>query len=356
MKLGTHIATLRKLKGITQEQLATAVGVSAPAVSKWETDTSCPDISLLCPIARALGTNVDKLLQFEEVLSKEEITKKLNEIVETARSEKIEIAESMLNNLLHTYPSDCELKYNAYMTITVFAILCPMKAREKKQKWTEKQKQLLEEIRLDGASSYWEKAVSALATIAVQDDKLEKAEQLLKELPEHANDTTMIWAQLYLKKNEPEKALEVTQRRLFGLVGRLQRCLISMMNKEMISSAEQTLEICKVYKQVADIFKVGGNTSESLFVEAYLRMGNKEEAKNSAIKMMNDFVGTMQTPNVVLFYPTFKIEEGQPVVTKETKEMLMEGLLKEESFLNYQQDEEFQIAIKKLQMDIQNCK
>ncbi len=38
--LGGSIAALRKAKGLTQEQLAARVGVSAPAVSKWETGVS----------------------------------------------------------------------------------------------------------------------------------------------------------------------------------------------------------------------------------------------------------------------------------------------------------------------------
>ena len=62
MNIGGHIAALRKTRGLTQEQLAAQLGVSAPAVSKWETNSSCPDITLLCPLARALGTNVDTLL------------------------------------------------------------------------------------------------------------------------------------------------------------------------------------------------------------------------------------------------------------------------------------------------------
>ena len=53
-KIGGNIAALRKAKGLTQEQLADMLGVSAPAVSKWETGSSYPDISLLCPLARAL--------------------------------------------------------------------------------------------------------------------------------------------------------------------------------------------------------------------------------------------------------------------------------------------------------------
>ena len=47
-KIGAQIAALRRAKGLTQEQLAEMLGVSAPAVSKWETDSSYPDITLLC--------------------------------------------------------------------------------------------------------------------------------------------------------------------------------------------------------------------------------------------------------------------------------------------------------------------
>ena len=48
-KIGAQIAALRRAKGLTQEQLAEMLGVSAPAVSKWETDSSYPDITLRCP-------------------------------------------------------------------------------------------------------------------------------------------------------------------------------------------------------------------------------------------------------------------------------------------------------------------
>lgn len=52
MDIGKKIYELRKQNGMTREQLAKAVGVSTPAVSKWETGTSMPDILLLAPIAR----------------------------------------------------------------------------------------------------------------------------------------------------------------------------------------------------------------------------------------------------------------------------------------------------------------
>ena len=60
--MGKRISDLRKRKGMTQEQLAQQVGVTAQAVSKWENDLSCPDISILAQLAEALGVTTDELL------------------------------------------------------------------------------------------------------------------------------------------------------------------------------------------------------------------------------------------------------------------------------------------------------
>ena len=60
--IGNRIAKLRKENRMSQENLAEKLGVSAQAVSKWENDASCPDISLLPQLARLLGVTVDELL------------------------------------------------------------------------------------------------------------------------------------------------------------------------------------------------------------------------------------------------------------------------------------------------------
>ncbi len=60
--MGKRIMQLRKEKGLTQEQLAEKVGVSAQAVSKWENDVSCPDISILPKLCEVLGVTTDELL------------------------------------------------------------------------------------------------------------------------------------------------------------------------------------------------------------------------------------------------------------------------------------------------------
>lgn len=60
--MGSRIAVRRKKMGMTQEELAVKMGVSAQAVSKWENDASCPDISLLPRLCRILGITSDELL------------------------------------------------------------------------------------------------------------------------------------------------------------------------------------------------------------------------------------------------------------------------------------------------------
>ena len=63
--VGGRIARLRKAKNMTQEALAEQMGVSGQAVSKWENDQSCPDISILSRLARVLGVTTDELLTGE---------------------------------------------------------------------------------------------------------------------------------------------------------------------------------------------------------------------------------------------------------------------------------------------------
>ena len=73
LSIGKVIYKLRKEKGITQESLANAVGVSVAAVSKWESKNSYPDITILPSIARFFNTSIDNLLNYEMEISNEEV-------------------------------------------------------------------------------------------------------------------------------------------------------------------------------------------------------------------------------------------------------------------------------------------
>jgi len=87
LNIGAVIVAKRKEKSRTQEQLAKAVGISAPAVSKWETGTSYPDITLLSPIARALNITVDELLSYQIELCADDVNELAKKAVRTYETE-----------------------------------------------------------------------------------------------------------------------------------------------------------------------------------------------------------------------------------------------------------------------------
>lgn len=66
MTLGEKIQEQRKLKGLTQDELAEKLGVTAQAVSKWERGTSMPDVALLPEIANIFEITIDSLFGNEK--------------------------------------------------------------------------------------------------------------------------------------------------------------------------------------------------------------------------------------------------------------------------------------------------
>ena len=85
MSIGERIALLRTQQKLSQGQLAEALDVSRQAISKWENDLSCPDITLLPQLARLFGVTIDELLgnqnQPETTLLPEEQRKPLKDMI-----------------------------------------------------------------------------------------------------------------------------------------------------------------------------------------------------------------------------------------------------------------------------------
>ena len=67
---GTTIRQLRETRNMTQGTLAEKIGVSSKTISKWETAKGLPDISLLQPLAQALGISVIELMNGEHIINK----------------------------------------------------------------------------------------------------------------------------------------------------------------------------------------------------------------------------------------------------------------------------------------------
>ena len=80
MRIGEQIKNYRKTAGLTQEQVANYLGVSTPAVNKWEKGNTYPDISLLPALARLLKIDMNELCSFPEELTEKEIGQFVNEL------------------------------------------------------------------------------------------------------------------------------------------------------------------------------------------------------------------------------------------------------------------------------------
>ena len=64
LSIGNKIKTLRRQRGITQEQLAESIGISFQAVSKWENDIALPDITPAPALASFFGVTMDELFNY----------------------------------------------------------------------------------------------------------------------------------------------------------------------------------------------------------------------------------------------------------------------------------------------------
>lgn len=105
MNIGNVIKKYRKEIGITQEEMASRLGVTTPAVNKWENGNSNPDIELLAPIARLLHISLDTLLSFHETLTGVEIEELIREMDKMFSEEGYEKTYEWALNIVKEYPN-----------------------------------------------------------------------------------------------------------------------------------------------------------------------------------------------------------------------------------------------------------
>lgn len=116
IKMGEKIRALRKQKGISQEVLAQALGVSFQAVSKWETATTLPDVALIPAIASFFGVSTDELFDMNRM----EQEARVAEICRAAaqyRWDDPARSEAMLRDALKQYPGNDVILNNLLYTL-----------------------------------------------------------------------------------------------------------------------------------------------------------------------------------------------------------------------------------------------
>lgn len=114
MEFGTKIKALRTRRGITQEALATAMGVTPQTISKWENDVTMPDVALLPELSVFFGVTIDELFSLTAEKQMERIDVRISESSLISERE----AEQMEETLRELAKKE-ECKAKAYKLIAV---------------------------------------------------------------------------------------------------------------------------------------------------------------------------------------------------------------------------------------------
>lgn len=116
--IGENLKKQRKLRELTQEQLADILGVSFQSVSKWERNEGYPDIETLPTIANYFGITVDELMGMSRIKDTSEADNILKTVNENASKGHIEENIALLEEAVKRFPNDYRLlsEYAHYLT------------------------------------------------------------------------------------------------------------------------------------------------------------------------------------------------------------------------------------------------
>lgn len=115
MKINQIIREKRKELSLTQEQIADFLGVSTPAVNKWEKGSAYPDITLLPALARLFKIDLNTLMSFNDNLTDIEIENFIDEVDQTVREQGYDAAFQKAISKIHEYPTCENLIYSVIL-------------------------------------------------------------------------------------------------------------------------------------------------------------------------------------------------------------------------------------------------
>lgn len=256
VSIHSFIHDRRKELGYTQEELAQMLGVSTPAVSKWES-SSYPDITLLSPLARALKTDVNTLLNFRKTLSREEVGLFLNELNVTLRKDGYQAAVSMADSKLLEYPDSGILLHSVAMFLDGALIMSGL-PKDEKEAFQERIFSMYERAAATGDPEIHDQALYMLASKYTMLDEFTKAQNVIDQLPsKNALDKNMLQANLYTRENKPEAAAGILEKMLFSHLNDFSRTLMLLVDAEIsCKNMDAAEKLANSYKHMVKDFSL----------------------------------------------------------------------------------------------------
>lgn len=255
MQIGEVIRKYRKSKNMTQEEMANRLGVTAPAVNKWENGASLPDIMLLAPIARLLGITVDNLLSFREDLTESEIREIVNELDAKLQCEAYEDVFSWAREKLSLYPNCQKLIYQLALILDAWRLTHEI---ENSERYTE----YINECYIRALSSEDEsikrQAADSLLGFYLRNEQYDKAEECLSYFSQWDPERKRNQADIYSKTGRKTEAYKEYEEMLFS--GYQMTCMV-LQHLYIMAVEEGEMERAHVLvnkqSRLANIFEMG---------------------------------------------------------------------------------------------------
>lgn len=262
MKINKVIRSRRKILGLTQEEVAVNMGVSIPAVSKWESGTTYPDITILPQLARLLNIDMNTLLSFNQDPTPEEIENFLS-VLSTKIEMKNNFSEVLeaVEEKLREYPSSDILAWKLAMLLNKMIGSNAVANRELYEMRIEK---ILIRLCDSENSEIKYQALSLLCSIYLLDQRFDEAEQIVGLLPEFQIDKSGLHSYLFLKQEKYVDARNIVEEKLTQELLTIQQNLLLMVN---ISLKEELYQEAEYYAELFEkMVKIYGHKEFTAYV------------------------------------------------------------------------------------------
>lgn len=281
MQIGMIIRRYRLANNLTQEKMARCLGVTAPAVNKWEKGKSMPDITLLSPIARLLGITLDTLLSHTLSRSEEDANRLALEAQEKLKKESFESVFAWAKELLQIYPNSSNL--TLCLTNILHGHLQMQEAdniKEYMPYFIECYQQVLESEEEEIKST----AADALYYHYMNCGQFDIAEKYLDYFPEEDPERKRKLAGIYRETGRKDKALQMYEELLYSGYQNIQSTINDIyyvaVHENDLQKARQMAEKLEL---LAKLFEMG----EYHEISPYLELAILEQDADSLFDIMN---------------------------------------------------------------------
>ena len=217
MNIGEQIRTYRKSHNLTQEQVADALGVTAPAVNKWERAGSFPDITLLPALARLLEIDMNTLFSFHEELTEIEIANFVNALYERALTGEIAEAFADAQEKIRDYPHCTPLLYTCATLLSASLTLSAVPP-EGREKYNARIRDWFTRASESDDANYRTAACYQLAMLEITEGNYDRAEELVARLPDTSFDKDMLQIRLLAHRGDHDGAALQTEAQVLAKI------------------------------------------------------------------------------------------------------------------------------------------